>query len=544
MLKRFLFVFFALFVTLSLVLSTIGCAEEGAKGPQVLRVNLAGEPDTIDPVKASWADQISVAGLCFEGLLGFTKELELKAVVAKEIPTTGNGGISEDGKTYTFKLRSDVTWSDGEKVKAQDFEYSIKRMLSPDTAADYASFYYDIVGAEAYNGGTGSADAVAVDAIDDTTLEVKLVKVRPTFLQVMALWPSWPTREDIITQYGSQWTEPPHYVGNGPFILTEWVHQDHLTFEANPEYWGKKPKLEKIEYKMITDANVELAAYKNNELDMARVPIGSEKNIMADSELNPQTIRYYDLTTFAFQFNVTKAPFDNVKVRKAIATGIDRVAFIDNVRRGIGKPATSWIPPGMPGHDATLGSEYNFDATKAKDLLSQAGYSNGTGLPAIKFTFADTATNRVIAEFLQGQMKTNLNINISLEPMEPSAFSAYVNAEQHQWAWFGWGADYPDPDNWLPDIFGTGAGNNHTVYANPAFDALCDEAAQELDNTKRLEKYAEAQVMIVDDLPIVPMFFRERFWLVKPSVKGLITTGLDHTCPGDLFYPVVYMESE
>jgi len=119
-----------------------------------------------------------------------------------------------------------------------------------------------------------------------------------------------------------------------------------------------------------------------------------------------------------------------------------------------------------------------------------------------------------------------------------------VNAEQHQWAWFGWGADYPDPDNWLPDIFGTGAGNNHTTYSNAAFDTLCDEAALELDNTKRLEKYAEAQEMIIDDLPIVPMFFRERFWLVKPSVKGLVTTGLDHQCPGDLFWNVVYMESE
>ena len=122
--------------------------------------------------------------------------------MAKQIPTTGNGGISEDGKTYTFKLRSDVTWSDGEKVTAQDFEYAIKRMLSPELASEYASFYYDIVGAEDYNAGTGSVDAVAVDAIDDTTLEIKLVKVRPTFLQLMAMWPTWPTREDIITQYG------------------------------------------------------------------------------------------------------------------------------------------------------------------------------------------------------------------------------------------------------------------------------------------------------------------------------------------------------
>jgi oligopeptide transport system substrate-binding protein len=541
--KRFLFVFLAVFVILSLALSTVGCAKEAAAGPQVLRINLAGEPDTIDPNKASWADQITCAAQCFEGLLGFTKDLEVKAVVAKEIPTTGNGGISEDGKTYTFKLRSDVTWSDGQKVKAQDFEYAIKRMLSPDLASEYASFYYDIVGAEAYNGGTGSADAVAVNAVDDATLEIKLIGIRPTFLQLMAMWPTWPTREDIITQYGNQWTEPAHYIGNGPYVLTEWVHQDHMTFEPNPNYWGKKPKLEQIVLKMITDQNAELAAYKNNELDMSRVPTGSEKTIMDDATLNAQTIRYYDLTTFAFQFNVHKAPFDNKLLRQAIATGIDRVSFIDNVRRGIGKAATSWIPPGMPGYDADLGSEYQFDATKAKDLLSQAGYPNGAGLPTIKFSYTNSAGNQVIAEFLQGQMKTNLNINVTLDGMESSAFQAFVNAEQHQWAWFGWGADYPDPDNWLPEIFGTGGGNNHTTYSNAAFDTLCDEAALELNNTKRLEKYADAQKMIIDDVPIVPMFFRERFWLVKPSVKGLITTGLDHQCPGDLFWNVVYMES-
>jgi oligopeptide transport system substrate-binding protein len=542
MLKRSLFLLTALFLILSLGLAAVGCAEETAGGQGVLRVNLAGEPDTIDPNKASWADQITCAGLCFEGLLGFTKDLEVKAVVAKEIPTTSNGGISEDGKTYTFKLRSDVTWSDDEKVTAGDFEYAIKRMLNPDTAAEYASFYYDIVGAEAYNGGTGTADAVAVDAIDDTTLEIKLVKVRPTFLQLMAMWPTWPTREDIVTQYGSQWTEPPHYIGNGPFVLTEWVHQDHLTFEVNDNYWGKKPKLDRIELKMITDQNAELAAYKNNELEMSRVPTGSEKTIMDDATLNAQTVRYYDLTTFAFQFNVHKAPFDNKSLRKAITTGIDRQAFIDNVRRGIGKAATSWIPPGMPGYDEDLGSEYQFNATTAQDLLTQAGYPNGAGLPTIKFSYSNTAGNQLIAEFLQGQMKTNLNITVTLDPMETSAFQALVNAEQHQWAWFGWGADYPDPDNWLPEIFGTDAGNNHTTYSNATFDALCDEAAQELDNDTRLEKYAEAQEMIIDDLPIAPMFFRERFWLVKPSVKGLVTTGLDHQCPGDLFWNLVYIE--
>lgn len=547
MVKRIMFLVFTLALLLPLIL--VGCGEEAPAAPQILRTNLAGEPATIDPNKASWAVERSVIQQCFMGLLGFNQDLTLRADVAKEIPTTANKGISSDGKTYTFKLRTNVTWSDGIKVKAKDFEFSVKRLLDPDLACEYASFYYDIVGAEEYN---GAADkdaatkaqlkaAVGVKAVDDYTLEIKLNAPRPTFTQLMALWCVYPVREDIITQYGDQWTEPPHYIGNGPFVLTQWTHQDSMTFEANENYWGTKPKLSEIQYKMITDVNAELAAYKNNELDLVRVPPGSEKAIMQDPVLSKEIVRYNELVTFAYQFNVTKPPFDNKKVRQAIATAIDRVSFVDKVRSGVGTPALSWIPPGMPGHDPDLGKEYEFNVTKAKQLLAEAGYSDVSKLPDIKFQFSDTAGNRLMAQFLQGQMKDNLGITITLEPMETKAFQQLVNSEQHTWAWFGWGADYPDPDNWLPELFGTGAGNNHTLYSNPEFDALAEEATSELDNTKRLQMWAEAQEIVMADSPIVTMFYRERFWLAKPYVKDLKTTGMDGQVTGDMFFNETYL---
>lgn len=384
-------------------------------------------------------------------------------------------------------------------------------------------------------------DAVGVKAKDDYTLEIKIVRARPTFLQLMALWCTYPVREDIIKAYGDQWTEPPHYIGNGPFILTEWVHQDHMTFKTNENYWSTKPKLSEIQYKMITDQNAELAAYKNNELDLVRVPTGSEKTIMDDPVLSKEIVRYAELITFAFQFNVSKPPYDNKLLRQAIATAIDRVSFVDKVRNGVGKPAYSWIPPGMPGYDADLGLQYKFDKVKAKQLLSQAGYSDVSKLPEIKFQYSDTAGNRLIAQFLQGQMQDNLGITITLEPMETKAFQQLVNSEQHTWAWFGWGADYPDPDNWLPELFGTDAGNNHTMYSNPDFDELADEALSELDNTKRLQLWAEAQEMVIEDCPIATMFYRERFWLAKPNIKNLKTTGMDGQIPGDLFLFETYL---
>ncbi|MGI2335446.1 MAG: ABC transporter substrate-binding protein [Dehalogenimonas sp.] len=341
---------------------------------KTLTVNLAGEPAQIDPNFASWAAERSVISQVFEGLLGFNQDLSLKPAVAAEIPSLTNGGISADGKTYTFKINPNATWADGVKVTANDFEYSIKRMLNPDEAAEYASFYYDIVGAEAYNSGTGTKDAVGVKALDASTLEIKLQDPRPTFLSIMALWPAYPLREDIIATYGTQWTEAGNYMGNGPFMLSEWEHQDHMTFIPNPNYWGTAPKLTKITFKMITDTNAALAAYKNNELDITAPPAGTELATLADPVYGKQVVRYNELVTFSLQFNMTAAPFDNKLIRQALSCAIDRSAYIDQIRGGVGTVALSWIPPGMPGYDPDLGKEWDFNPTKAKQLLEEAGY--------------------------------------------------------------------------------------------------------------------------------------------------------------------------
>jgi len=513
--------------------------------PQVLRVNIAGEPAQIDPNRASWSTERTVIMQVFEGLLGFNQDLTLKTVGATQIPTVANGGISADGKTYTFKLNPKVTWSDGKKVTAHDYEYSIKRLFSPDLAAEYTSFYFAIVGGQAYYEAVKAddatkatlRDAIGVKATDDYTLVITLNNAQPTFLQLMALWPVYPVRQDIIEQYGDKWTEPPHYVGNGPFLMTEWVHSDHISMVRNDNYWGTKAKLTSLTLKMITDINAEYAAYQNSELDISEVAAGTEKSTMDDPVLGKQVLRYPELTTFAYQFNLKVAPFDNKNLRKALNAAVDRESFINNVRGGIGKAAYSWIPPGMPGYDASLGADYHFNVTKAKEFLVAAGYKqDGSDVPALRLQYADTGINPTIAQFVQNQIKINLGINVNLEPMERAAFSKAVNSEQYTWAWYGWGADYPDPDDWLPGLFDTDAGNNHTNYSNPAFDALSAQALKELDNTKRLQEWADAQKMVVDDAPMLFIQYRERFRLVKPSVQGLLYTGMDGDVPGDMFF--------
>lgn len=562
--RTIVFSLMATLITLSLIFtSACSSGEEGKPkagsltDPQEIILNLGGEGNTIDPNRASWSNERSVMMQCFDGLLAFNPDLSLTPMVAKEIPTVANKGISADGKTYTFKLKTNVTWSDGTKVTAKDFEYSIKRLFSPENASDYTSFYFNIVGGEAYFSAsdktaaekTALKDAIGVEATNDYTLEIKLINPLPTFLNLMALWPTYPLRQDMIEKYGEKWAQPnatgamPYYIGNGPFILKEWVQQDHFTFIRNENYWGTKPYLTKITFHEIADANVCFAAYKNNEHDQAGVPGGTEKTIMVDPVLSKELVRYAQLTTYGLQFNLLKPPFDNNKaLRQALSCAIDRVAFVDQVRGGVGHATTSWIPPGMPGYDANIGSEYAFNPTKAKEYLAQAGYPDGKGLPELKFQYANSGVNPVMAQFVQAQLKTNLGLNLTLEPMDPKAFSALVNIKEFNWALVGWGADYPDPDNWLPQLFGTGAGNNKTSYSSAAFDDLCEKGLKELNETKRLQLWADAHKLVVGDAPMVFVFNRETFVLKKPWVKGQVTTGMDGQIAGDMFLREVYIQ--
>jgi oligopeptide transport system substrate-binding protein len=523
---------------------------------QEFRVNLQGEPPTMDPNLASWDTSIALLHQMFEGLLKFDKDLNLVAGIATDIPTTANGGISADGKTYTFKLRQGMKYSDGKPVSAKDIVFSTKRMLDPALAAEYASFYYDIVGAQDYNTSKEKdatklkalQDAVGVSAPDDNTVVFNLRQPRASFLDVTALWPIVPLREDVVKNGSTAekpdgWTnDPKNLIGNGPFKMTEWVHQDHITLVPNENYYGPKAKLQKITGLMVTDVQANYAAYLNGEREITAVPAALLDQVQKDPNLSKQITRYPRLATFGTQFNTTKPPFDNVKVRQAFATAIDRQAFIDKIRKGVGKPAYSWIPPGMPGYDANLGQQYKLDPAKAKQLLADAGYPNGQGFPKVSFQFANTGNNPLYAQFFQEQWKTNLGIDVGLEPMEPKAFSELVNRKEHQIGWYGWSADYPDPDNWLPELFGTGAGNNKTGYSNPQLDQLMKQASAETDPQKRAQMWAQAQKIVVDDAPMAFVFHDEALALVQPYVKDAFFNGMDFVAaPGGRSYYQIWL---
>ena len=523
---------------------------------QELRVNLGQEPPTLDPDLASWDQSISVLHQLFAGLLTFDEKLNLIPGIAKEVPTVQNGGISADGKTYTFKLRDNLKYSDGKPVLAKDIEYSLKRTLDPSLAAEYASFYYDVIGAEAYNTSKEKdpaklqalRDAVGIKAMDDKTVVVTLKQARASFLDLATLWPMYPVREDVVKANSTgdkpdKWADDPKtLIGNGPFKMTEWVHQDHITLVPNENYYGPQPKLKKITLSMVADLQADYAAYLNGERDIALVPTALIDQIQRDPSVSNQVVRKPRLATFSIQFNNKQAPFDNPKVRRAFELAIDRQAFIDKLRKGLGKPAFSWIPPGMPGYQPDLGKEYGFDAAKAKQTLADAGYPGGRGLPKVKLTYPNLGNNPLYAQFFQQQWKDNLGVDVDLEPMEAKAASQAINKFQFQVAWFGWAADYPDPDNWLPELFGTDAGNNKTGYSNVKLDQLMKKAIAETDPQKRMQMWAEAQKTVVDDAPMAFVFHDEVLVLVKPYVKDIWYSGMDsNNMPGYRSYAQLWM---
>jgi oligopeptide transport system substrate-binding protein len=513
-------------------------------GTQAINVNvLQGEPDNLDPNRSSFATEGAVIARVFEPLLTFDKDL-------KPVPAAATSfDVSSDGKTYTFHLRQGAKYSDGQPVKAQDFEYSFKRILDPSIAAEYASFFSDagIVGAADYNSGKGTADQVGVKATDDNTLQIQLLDPIGYLPDLVALWVVPPLRQDIIQKAGDSWAQDPStYIGNGPFKMTEWVHQDHITLVPNENYVGTQPKLQKATFLMVTDGEADYAAYRNNERDWTLVPDADVQAVRNDSTLSQQAVEYTELTTFWLTYNLAHKPMDNPNVRKALSMAIDRNALIRDVAGGVGKPATSMIPPGMPGYQADLGKDIDFNVEGAKQLLAQAGYSDPSTFPQLHFRYATTSTNQTRAEFIQAQLKQNLGINVVLDSMESKAFQAAYKAKDFDLAWSGWGADYPDAQDWMTGLFGCNASNNKYNYCNQQFDKMAAQGDSGTDQNQRLQAYAQAQQILVQDLPVAPLYYRGRMVLVKPWVHGggdnnsLVITPID-AYPGVTFLQQVFL---
>jgi oligopeptide transport system substrate-binding protein len=539
-----------------------GSTDVSDKAPaseQVLRLRIQGEPKTLDPHLSNQAQEVTLTRALFSGLFTYDEDLNVVPNLAVEMPTIANGGVSSDGLTYTIKLNPEAMWSDGQPVTAADFVYSMKRALDPRVAGTYAAFFYGLAGAADYNSALGTPDepltpsdaelaalrdGVGIETKDAHTLVYRLAQPNPSFLNLLALWTAFPVRQDIVEQHGDSWTEAETLVGNGAFMLSQWSHGEKLVLQPNPYWFGEAPTLGRIEFFVIEDDVAAYQAYQAGELDVVTVPPAALEEVSSPgSAYADQLTIEPDLATFALFMNYRTAPFDNNLVRHAFGSAIDRDAYVNGVLAGGGVPTTSWIPPGQPGYNASLGTQYEFDAAKAQQLLADAGYADGEGLPAVKFTMVNSDTNRLVGQFVQDQLKQNLGVDVEFEYVELKEYFRIFATGQHQIVIQRWGADWPYPDNWLPDLFTTGTPNNFNGYSNSSFDALMLQAAAETDNDKRLELYDQAHKLLIDDAGIVPLYNPVTYVLVKPNVMDYTITGVDGYVKGDLFFDKVYIGS-
>ncbi|MEW6681529.1 MAG: peptide ABC transporter substrate-binding protein [Nitrospirota bacterium] len=472
------------------------------------RLVLSNEPPTLDWSLATDSVSITVIENLMDGLTRFDHDLRPVPAVAS------SWDVSDDGRRYLFHLRPDVTWSDGAPVTADQFEYAWKRLLDPKTAAQYAYFLYPVANARAYNTGKNAdPSSVGVKARSATELEVILEQPLVYFPSLTTFMVTFPQRRELIERYGDQWTEPGHLVTNGPFRLDEWWHEYRLVLSANPRYYGGKPRIDRVKMYVVNERTTELTLYETGDLDYAQLPPES----IPTFEGTPEHRRVPILRGYYVGFNVTKPPFTDPRVRQAFALAIDRDE-LPKILRGGERAANSWVPPGMPGYEPDVGLRY--DPQRARRLLAEAGFPKGKGLPVIEYVYNTGPINTLIAENLQAQWKRTLDIDVRLDNLEWKVYLKRLDQDAPAMFRLGWGADYPDPDNFLA-LFTADSGNNHSRWANAKYDALVAQAASEPDPGRRLAMYREAQRILTEqDVPIIPLFTHVNNVLVKPWVRG------------------------
>ena len=494
-----------------------------SEGNKQLVAELGPNPETIDPALNSAVDGGNMLLFAFDCLLNIDKDNKVIPGAAESFKT------SEDGLTWTFKLRSGLKWSDGSDLTAEDFVYSWKRVADPDTAAPYAQTVLGMV--EGYDeAAAGDPDKLAVSAPDATTFEVKLVHPCVYFDKLAAFATLSPVNKATIEKNGDAWaTKPESYVCNGPFYIAEWVPSSYILFKKNPNYReADKIKLDSIKLLLIEDANAAYAAYQNDEAMMIKdVPTAEIKALKGNEEFHIEPI----LGTYYVSLNDSLDQFSDPKVRMALSLAIDRKYMAETLTEGVYSPATNFIGTGATDWDdsffmdnANGGKPYidvedhEGNLKKAKDLLAEAGYPNGEGFPPINYSTNDAGYHKVFAEYIQQAWK-ELGLTVNVDVVEWASFTPMRRAGDYEISRNGWVMDYNDASNML-DLFYSTNGNNDGKYNNPEFDALMDKAAAEVDPETRSGYLHQAEDLMMEDAACIPIAFYNDFYLQNSKITG------------------------
>ena len=506
------------FLALAAVLCLMGTAWAGEKE---IVYNLAIEPRTIDPVLNNAVDGSNVIFNLFEGLvrIGFDD--------APEAGCAEKWEVSEDGMSWTFHLRKGLKWSDGKPMTAEEFRYGFLRAITPENASPYAHLGFFIKNGEAFFNGKAKAEEVGLVAVDDVTFRIDLEYQTPLMLDYLSYHIFYPARADVIEADPRGWTAKPETaLGNGPFMLADWQHNSEMTLVKNPHYWdADNVKIDKVRLVMITDSNTALAAFKGRKVDLIdNIP----------PQMTPQLIKSGEakvaptLGTSFSVFNVTRAPFDNPLVRRAFTLAVDRTVMAEKVAMGGQKPAVAFIPYGIPGVEA--GKDFRAeggaflpdraDVEQAKKLLAEAGYPDGKGFPKVVYKYNLNPINKAIAEALQAMWKQNLGVEVELSNEEWKVFINTRMKHDFDIARHAYLVDFFDAGSLL-ELWQTGVPENVAGYANEEYDALIKDSLKQMDRAKRIEDMHKAEQILMQDLPVLPLYFYSTPYMQSARVKGI-----------------------
>lgn len=489
--------------------STVGYGLDPA---ETLRINIVSEPPTLDWSKSTDTTSALIQYNIMDGLTG----MDLNDPELKLTPALALSWDTKDAKTWTFKLRKDVTWSDGVAFTGQHVIDGWERILNPKTASEYAYQLYGVKNARAYNEGKlADFSQVGIKVNVEGDLVVELERPKAYFPYLLGHHSTYPIRKDLVAQYGDDaWTNPENLVSLGAYTLKTWDHDKAVVMERNPTYYGEPARIKYVLAYIIPELSTAINLFNAGQIDaLNELPSHEITQLKTRPEYREQSV----LGIYYYGFNTSKPPFDDPKVRKAVSMAIDREQ-IATLMAGGQTPITSWVPKGMMGYEPDVGIKP--DIAKAQKMLDEAGFKDRSKFPRVTLGFNTQDSHQRIAENVQAQLKKNLGIDVELANEEWKTFLQTLKTDPPSIFRMGWLADYPDPDNFL-NLMTSFSDNNHTRWGNEKFDSLIQKAVSITDKAERLSLYKEAQEILTEkDAPVVPIFTMVSQHLISNRVKN------------------------
>ena len=516
----------------------IGCSEnispvDSGLEKQIYHHGNGSEPQGIDPhIVTGVPEHHILISLC-EGL-----------TIPNPNPTGSDGYIpgtaeswtvSDDGKEYIFKLNKNAKWSNGDPVTADDFVWSWKRILTASLGSQYPDMLYYLVGAyEYHNGEIDNFDEVGVKALDSQTLKVNLKNPTPFFIGLLSHYSTWPVHKETVLKHGDiddrngEWTRPGNFVCNGPFQLKTWELNNRIVVEKNPHYYdASMVRLNEIHYYPVSNVMTEDRMFRAGQLHLTS-SMPTQKCPIYIEEKNPNLKIDPYMGTYFYRINTENETLSDVRVRKALAYSIDRQLLVDKVTQCGQIPAYSFTPPGSNGYQPS--TEIPYDPVLAKQLLAEAGYSSDKPFPKLEILFNTNEGHRKVALAIQQMWQNELGIEVELVNQDWKVYLSREMVGDFQISRAGWIGDYEDPNTFL-DLMRPNRGNNKTGWENMDFDALVEEANTINNQDKRYELLNEAEKILIDNMPIIPLYTYVRVYQLSPDVKGFNPHILDHHHP-------------